>query len=65
MRGGGGGTVINIDARGAQHGVEAIVRRVVMGELIDHITDASVRGVANQANRGGSFSKAVGRRRGR
>lgn len=56
---------IIIDARGAQHGVESTIRRVVMGELLDHITDASVRDVERRANRGGSFAKTVGRRRGR
>lgn len=66
MQGGGSpAPSIYIDARGAQHGVESTIRRVVMGELLDQITETAVRGVASQANRGGSFSKTVGRRRGR
>lgn len=65
MRGGGGGTVINIDARGAQHGVETKIRQVVLGELLPTLNDSAARDVERRANRGGSFAKTVGRRRGR
>lgn len=65
MRGGSGGTVINIDARGAPHGVETKIRQVVLGELLPTLNDSAARDVERRANRGGSFAKTVGRRRGR
>lgn len=58
-------TVINIDARGAQHGVEATIEAVVMGRLLPRINASGLAEVADASNRGGAFAKTVGRRRGR
>lgn len=57
----GGGMVVNIDARGAAPGVEALIRRemAALSASIEPRIDARV---VRQANRGGGFAKAVGRR---
>lgn len=57
----GGGTVINIDARGAAPGVEALIRQelAALSASIEPRIDARVM---RQAGRGGAFAKAVGRR---
>lgn len=59
--GGMGGNVINIDARGAAPGVEALIRRelAALSASIEPRIDARV---VRQAGRGGAFAKAVGRR---
>lgn len=59
--GGMGGNVINIDARGAAPGVEALIRRelAALSASIEPRVDARVM---RQAGRGGAFAKAVGRR---
>ncbi|EKE72484.1 hypothetical protein, partial [Oceanibaculum indicum] len=58
---GGGGMVVNIDARGAAPGVEALIRRemAALSASIEPRIDARV---TRQAGRGGAFAKAVGRR---
>jgi hypothetical protein len=55
-RGGGNSFNFSIDARGAQPGVEERIRRAV-----DEAVTLAVRAVESNANRGGSFSRAVGR----
>ena len=58
---GGGGMVVNIDARGAAPGVESLIRRemAALSASIEPRIDARV---TRQAGRGGAFAKAVGRR---
>lgn len=67
MRGAGGVSVHNvwnIDARGADADVDRRIR-LALAEAQPGIVENSVRQVEYLANRGGAFSKTVGRRRGR
>jgi hypothetical protein len=61
----GGGTVINIDARGAEVGVEERIRTVLNRERPGILRDASnlsIAAVQARADQGGGFAKAMGRR---
>jgi hypothetical protein len=51
----------NIDARGAQPGVEAMIR-AALAQAAPGIVAAAVQTSQQQANRGGSYAKAMGRR---
>lgn len=59
--GGTGGNVINIDARGAGPGVAGELRAMI--QQLDRSIEGRVDSrVVSQANRGGGFARAVGRR---
>jgi hypothetical protein len=61
MGGGGGGVTLNIDARGAEPGVEARIRQVVLSMM--PMISASTRGdLFNDVNRGGTAARTLGRR---
>lgn len=68
--GGGSQTIVqySIDARGSQVGVERLIRKVISEEepgIRQRAVRASMGSVTAEANRGGSFAKAVGRRSGK
>jgi hypothetical protein len=56
--------VIQIDARGADAGVEGRIDRVI-AKRMPEILDMAANHIELLSNRGGSFSRAVGRRGGR
>lgn len=59
---GSGGMSISIDARGAQAGVESKIRNALIAARPLFAQDA-VQAVGHEANRGGTYSRVVGRRR--
>lgn len=61
---GNGGPIINIDARGADAGVEQRIDRV-LAKRMPEILKLSAANVGRLADKGGSFSRTVGRRGGR
>ena len=63
--GGGYSPIYNIDARGSQVGVERLIREVIRQEepsIRARAVNQSMAAVTGEANRGGRFSKTVGRR---
>lgn len=63
ITGGGGGRslVLNIDARGSQVGVERKIRAEIMRSL-PMITNKALEESVAEANRGGTYARAMGRR---
>jgi phage-related minor tail protein len=57
--GGGGGIVLNIDARGAESGVASQIENMIYS-MSDGIVEAAVARVVEQADRGGVVAGAFG-----
>jgi phage-related minor tail protein len=51
----------NVDAKGAKPGVEEAII-MALKDLNDNLESRAIRAVVSEANKGGSFAKAVGRR---